>query len=697
MRADRRIAIIGMAARFPEADTLDHYWRNLISGRVSTRRHPRGALLAEGLPASLVDDPDFVPVTAALDDIAGFDAALFGISPAEAVLMDPQQRLFLQICHEALEHAGYTGAEGRVGVYAGGGMNLYSLRTYARERLGDTDAGDQLAALQVVMGNEPDFLPSRVSYRLGLTGPAVSVRAACSTSLVAVHTAITALLVGDADMALAGAAALHVPRLAGYRFQDGSILSRRGECRPFDADADGTVGGNGVAAVLLKPLAAALADGDTVHAVILGSAINNDGSAKMSYTAPGLDGQVAVLRAALAAAGVDPASVGFVEAHGTGTALGDPIEVDALREVYGDRQDPLALGSAKANIGHLDSCAGMSGLLKTVLALRHATVPPQPNLRTPNPALGLDRGPFEVSTEARPWPVAGVRRAGVTALGVGGTNAHVILEQAPPAPDPGEPVPWVVPLSAHDGTALSQMVGRMADALGGADPASADPAAVLTTLGGGRRRYRHRLVAWGSDVADVVGALRAGGSTAGIATDPGLLVFAFAGQGLDCTGAARGLMAHPAAASVLRRAAPAQLGDGHPRTAAGGYPRVDDGGAATRVAGAATRAGRAAGAPRGAAGPRGRAQCGRVRSPVCGGRVVRRGRHPAGRGARRAAAGHRRRCLAGGVRRRRRTARLGDGGSQRARPHRVRRAGRRRRGGAGVADRAGRGLGTRAG
>ncbi|RLK58013.1 non-ribosomal peptide synthetase/type I polyketide synthase [Actinokineospora cianjurensis] len=545
--SDRRIAIIGMAARFPGADTLDRYWQNLLSGVVSTHRSTRDELLAEGFSPSTVDDPGFVPVTGALDDIAGFDAALFGISPAEAAVLDPQHRLFLQICHEAMEHGGYTGTAGRVGVYAGSGMNLYSLRSYLRARLADTDADDQVAALRVVIGNEPDFLPSRVSYRLGLTGPAMSVRAACSTSLVAVHTAISALLAGDADLALAGAAALHVPRLAGYTYQDGSILSRSGKCRPFDADADGTVGGNGVAAVLLKPLAAALADGDTVHAVILGSAVNNDGSAKMSYTAPGLTGQIDVLRAALATADIDPASIGYIEAHGTGTALGDPIEVDALREVYGDRRDPLVLGSVKANIGHLDSCAGMSGLIKTVLALRHGTVPPLANLRTPSPALGLGEGPIVLPTEARSWPVAGVRRAAVTALGVGGTNAHVILEQAPATPEPGGPVPWVVPLSAHDETALARLAERMADVVG-----TVHSADVLTTLGAGRRRYRHRSVSWGDDVAEV---LRAGGSVTGTATDPGKVVFAFAGQGLDCTGAARGLMPYPAAASVLRRCA----------------------------------------------------------------------------------------------------------------------------------------------
>jgi natural product biosynthesis luciferase-like monooxygenase protein/amino acid adenylation domain-containing protein len=658
---DRRIAIIGMAARFPGADTLDEYWHNLLTGTVSTSRFGRRELLAAGLPQSLVDDPAFVPVSGALADIAGFDAELFGMSPGEAALTDPQHRLFLQICHEALEHGGYAGTSRRVGVYAGSGMNLYSLRTYLRSQLADADPGDQLTALQVTIGNEPDFLASRVSYRLGLTGPAVAVRSACSTSLVAVHTAVTALLAGDAELALAGAAALHVPRVAGYRYQEGSILSRSGVCRAFDQDADGTVGGNGVAAVLLKPLAAALADGDTVHAVILGSAVNNDGSTKVGYTSPSVPGQTEVLRDALTTAGVTPESIGYVEAHGTGTPIGDPIEVEALRSVFGGRPAPLLVGSVKPNIGHLDSCAGMAGLLKAVLALRHGTVPPQANLRTPNPAFRLADGPIELPTVAHPWPVPGPRRAGVTALGVGGTNAHVVLEQPPasqeqraaPAPpkktgkkagpslvragttravtapatpaartptgmaetipvapattseiteptdatpqttsivatststtpdttnQPTEPtttilhhsdggatpvgagfgagggaappLPWVVPLSARGSVALGELAGRMAEAVAAGGLSAGD---VLTTLGAGRRRLPQRLVAWGGGAGEVGAALRAGGSVRGVAGDPGPLVFAFAGQGVDCAGAATSLMGYPEAAGVLRR------------------------------------------------------------------------------------------------------------------------------------------------
>jgi iturin family lipopeptide synthetase A len=545
---DRRIAIIGMAARLPGAPTLEQYWDNLLAGRVSTTRFSRDELLAAGLPASLVDDPAYVPVSGALSDIAAFDADLFGISPAEAAVTDPQQRLFLEVCQQALEHAGYAGAGSRTGVYAGSGMALYSLRTYLRENLSGTDAGDQLSALQVAIGNDPDFLATRVAYRLGLTGPAVTVRTACSTSLVAVHTAINALLAGDADMALAGAAALHVPGVAGYRYEQGSILSSTGACRAFDAAADGTIGGNGVAAVLLKPLEAALADGDTVHAVILGSAINNDGSAKQGFTWPGVAGQVTVVRDALAAAGVEPGSVGYVEAHGTGTALGDPIEVAALREAFGERSDPLLVGSVKPNIGHLDTAAGMAGLLKAVLALRAGIIPPQANFESPNPALRLGEGGITVPAAPMPWPVPGVRRAGVTALGVGGTNAHVVLEQAPEQEPSNVVAPWIVPLSARRPQALAQLAASTADAL-----SEVRPADVLTTLGAGRRRLPHRLVAWGADAGEVARELRAGGSASGVAGRSGPLVFAFAGQGVDCTGAGTSLLANPVSAAVLHR------------------------------------------------------------------------------------------------------------------------------------------------
>ncbi|HEY0698498.1 MAG TPA: polyketide synthase, partial [Micromonospora sp.] len=481
-----RIAVIGMALRFPGADTVEEYWRNLLAGRVDVRRFTRAELLAAGLPARLVDDPDFVGVTGALADIEGFDADLFGVSPKEAALTDPAQRLFLQVCHEALEAGGYAGTGARVGVWAGTGMHLYSLRNYLLECLADTDPADQLAALQVTIGNQADFLATRVAYRLGLTGPAMSVQTACSTSLVAVHLAVRSLLAGETDLALAGAAAVHVPGVAGYRHQEGSILSRAGVCRPFDDAADGTVGGNGVAAVLLKRLDDALADGDTVHGVIIGSAVNNDGAAKTGYTAPSVTGHAEVIRAALTHAGVGAASIGYVETHGTGTRIGDPIEVEALRTVFGGRDRPLPLGAVKANIGHLDTCAGMAGLIKALLVVRYGQLPPVAGLSRPNPQLRLDDGPFTLPTTAQPWVGPAPRRAGVSSLGVGGTNAHVVVEEPPPAADrPAESGRrMVVPPSAQSPEALRQLAGRMADRLAD-DPPRADD--LLVTLGAGRR------------------------------------------------------------------------------------------------------------------------------------------------------------------------------------------------------------------
>ncbi|HEY0699534.1 MAG TPA: beta-ketoacyl synthase N-terminal-like domain-containing protein, partial [Micromonospora sp.] len=325
---DRRVAVIGMAVRFPGATTVAEYWANLTGGVSSLRLFTAEELAAAGVDGATAADPDFVPVSGALTDVAGFDAGFFGITAREAELLDPQHRLFLEVCHHALEDAGYPGGadQPRIGLFAGSGMTLYSHHTYLRNNLGPASASpDPATSMGVALGNQPDFLATRVAYRLGLTGPAIGVQTACSTSLVAVHLAIGALLAGDADIALAGAAAVHVPQVTGYRHTEGSILSPRGRCRPFDADADGTVGGNGIAAVVLKPLDRALADGDTVHAVIAGSAVINDGAGKVGFTAPGVPGQVEVIRRALRVAGVPAESVGYVEAHGTGTALGDPV------------------------------------------------------------------------------------------------------------------------------------------------------------------------------------------------------------------------------------------------------------------------------------------------------------------------------------------------------------------------------------
>ncbi|GAB3443219.1 MupA/Atu3671 family FMN-dependent luciferase-like monooxygenase [Actinophytocola sediminis] len=502
-KPDRRVAIIGMSGRFPGARDLDQFWSNLRAGVDSVTVFPSSA-----------DDPDLRPVCGVLDDVDGFDAGFFGISPREAALTDPAHRLFLECCYHALEHAGYAGQESgyRVGVFAGSGMHLY----------GHQDGAE--SGLVATIGAEPDFLASRVAYRLGLTGPAIGVRTACSTSLVAVHLAVRALLDGDADLAVAGAAAVHLPQETGYRYEPGSILSASGRCRAFDSAADGTVGGNGVAAVVLKPLAAALADGDPVHAVILGSAVNNDGRDKVGFTAPSVTGQAAVVRAALDRAGVSAETVTYVEAHGTGTELGDPVEFAALTEAFRastDRVGYCALGSVKPNIGHLDTCAGMAGLIKAVLMVKYGELVPTINLERPNPALALDASPFTLATESRNWTVdSGPRRAGVSALGVGGTNAHVVLEEPPSVGQ--EPVadgPVLVPLSAADPAALATMVDRFRP------PADTRVADVARTLTLGRRHLPFRATAVGRSAEELVASLTVGGPAVGP------VVFAFSGQG----------------------------------------------------------------------------------------------------------------------------------------------------------------------
>ncbi|NUT32520.1 MAG: AMP-binding protein, partial [Hamadaea sp.] len=532
-QADQRIAIVGMACRFPGADGVGQYWANLTGGVSSIRHFTKADLAAAGLPETLTGDPDFVAASGALDDVTGFDAGFFGVSAREAELLDPQQRLFLQICHHALEDAGLAGpTDLRIGLYAGSGMNLYPHHTYLRNNLAAAaTSADPATSIGAALGNQPDFLATRVAYRLGLTGPAVNVQTACSTSLVAVHLAAQALLAGEADVAVAGASAIHVPQVTGYHYSPDSILSPDGTCRPFDAAAAGTVGGNGVAAVVLKPLANAMADGDAIHAVLLGSAINNDGATKVGFTAPGLSGQVKVIQAALQRAQVAPETVGYVEAHGTGTALGDPIEFAALSQAYPG--GPRHLGSVKANLGHLDSCAGMAGLIKAILVVREGVIPPQINFTAPNPAVDLDRGQFTIATRRSTWPQqASPRRAGVSALGVGGTNAHVIVEQPPPptAPVEGE-APGLLPLSAADPVALTQLADAYAEEIGVLPHAD-----VVVSAATGRRHLRHRAVAVGSSTADLARQLaqpqqliRGEVPPAGI----GPVAFAYPGQGTD--------------------------------------------------------------------------------------------------------------------------------------------------------------------
>ncbi|MFJ6885505.1 type I polyketide synthase [Streptomyces californicus] len=588
---DDRIAVIGTALRFPGADTPEAYWRDIRAGAGHVRRFTRAEFAAAGIPAERYRQPGFAGASAPLAGVDGFDAGFFGMSGREAELTDPQQRLFLECCFHALEDGGYAGdgggragdggglAEGggdsvrqkragggargsvRIGVYGSAGYRLYSLHSYLAENLAaEAGSGDWMTAKQVQVGTYPDFVAARAAFRLGLTGPALTVSTACSSSLVAVHLACQALRAGDADLMLVGSAALHLPQVSGHVPVKGSTLSPTGAVRAFDAAADGTVGGNGAAAVLLKPLARALADGDTVHAVILGSAVTNDGADKRGFAAPGAAGQRDAVLGALRAAGVDAASIGYVEAHGTGTLKGDPIEFAALTEafrVHTDRTGFCALGSTKPAIGHLDSAAGLAGLIKAMEVLRHGVVPPLVNFARSNPALAVESSPFLLPVRERSWPLPGVRRAGVHAIGMGGTNAHVILEQAPEAApiapaaaaaaapstpsmsapallSPSGRVPALLPVSAADGVALRAYAGALRDRLAGEAPPA--PADLLTTMALGRRLLPHRLVV---TAADPVAGLDAflSGAPAGEAYATGVAdgvrqpAFLFSGQG----------------------------------------------------------------------------------------------------------------------------------------------------------------------
>ncbi|MDX3227985.1 non-ribosomal peptide synthetase/type I polyketide synthase [Streptomyces sp. ME19-01-6] len=556
---DRRIAVVGLSLRFPGAQTPEQFWANLRDGVDSVRTFGVEDLAAAGLPPESLSAPGLVPVAGILDAVEEFDADFFGMSPKEAEFTHPAHRLFLECCHQALEDGGYAAAEPgtRIGVFAGAGMNLYDHQQPSASG-SPYDVMDPAAGLQTAIGQQSDFLASRVAYRLGLTGPAIGVQTACSTSLVAVHLAVQAVLSGDADLALAGAAAVHFPQETGYRSHPGSILSPTGRCRAFDAEADGTVGGNGVAAILLKRLDRALADGDTVHAVILGSAVNNDGADKVGFSAPGVAGQVEVVRQALRRAAVPADSISYVEAHGTGTRLGDPVEMEALARALGEGTERVgfcAVGSVKPNIGHLDSCAGMAGLIKTVLMLRHRTLVATPHLTRPNPELPLVDGPLTLVTELKPWsPPRGVpRRAGVSALGVGGTNAHVVLEE-PPTPSATSTVapelPVLVPVSARDAQALEQLTGRLRDRLRQQPELAATNVAATMALGRPHRAVRTAAV--GRTADELARALEE--QRASPVGPLGLLAFAFPGQGSARRGVASGLhAAYPAARRVLDR------------------------------------------------------------------------------------------------------------------------------------------------
>ena len=489
------IAIIGMAGRFPGAADVDAFWDNLCAGRESIRMFAPDEL-DPSIPAAVRGDPAYVAARGVLDGVELFDAAFFGITPLEAQLLDPQHRHFLEMAWHALEHAGYVpeAAPGPIGIFGG----MYNATYFQRHLMPRPDVTHRLGELAVMLGNEKDYVTSRVAHRLGLTGPAISIHTACSTSLVATAMAMDSLRGGSCDVALAGGVSITCPPASGYLFQEGSMASPDGHTRTFDVAAGGTVFSDGVAVVVLRRLSDAIADGDPIYAVLLGAAVNNDGAARASFTAPSPEGQAAVIAAAHDAAGIDARTLSYVEAHGTATPLGDPIEIEGLTRAFGRHtQDRnfCAIGSLKSNVGHMVIAAGAASLIKTALALHHRALPPSINFTQPSHAIDFARTPFRVQRELSPWPAsAGPRRAAVSSFGFGGTNAHAVLEEAPPraASSPPPRAVELVVVSARTQPALAEASSNLARWFAAAPDDAAAFADVAHTLQIGRRGFAHR-------------------------------------------------------------------------------------------------------------------------------------------------------------------------------------------------------------
>lgn len=508
---DTALAIVGMAGRFPGANTPDAFWKNLRAGVKSIRHFSEQELLAAGVPLEVLKMPNYIRSGTILEGSEYFDADFFGYTPREAELTDPQHRVFLECVYEAIEDAAYDleTYPGLISVFAGSALSPYFMRSLtANQPFKDTDL------VQIAVGNERDSLASAVSYKLNLRGPSLGIQTFCSTSLVAVHIACQSLLNYECDMALAGGVAIAMPQISGYFYEEGGILSPDGECRTFDANGGGSVMGNGAAVVVLKRLEEAIADGDQVYSVILGSHVNNDGSLRVSYTAPGLEGQSSVIAQAISNAGVDIETISYIEAHGTATRLGDQIELAALQKAFSmhntQKKQFCAIGSLKPNVGHLDRASGIAGLIKTVLALKYRELPPSLNFERTNPDIDLSKSPFYVNTHLTTWdaPEAHPRRAGVSSFGLGGTNAHVVLEEAPVLPPSSNVQPWqLYVFSAKTATALEKAQEQLRMYIETHDGVNLTD--VAYTLQVGRTAFNHRRFCVGRDRADALERLAA--------------------------------------------------------------------------------------------------------------------------------------------------------------------------------------------
>ena len=536
------IAVVGMSGRFPKAASVAQLWANLADGVECVSMYTEEELREAGVPPETLANPSYVKAGTSIENPTAFDAQFFGFNPREAEATDPQHRLFLECCYEALEDAACAPDtfQAPIGVFAG-----MSVSSYWSGAIPGSDNREAVGDLSSVIANDKDFLTTRVSYKLNLNGPSVNVQTACSSSLTAVHLACQSLLDGTCDAALAGGVSLHFPARTGYLYRPEGILAPDGHCRAFDAEAAGTVPGEGCGVVVLKRLEDAVENGDEIDAVILGSAMNNDGALKVGYSAPSVEGQSKVIVAAHAIAGVEADSITSIECHGTGTRLGDPIEIKALRRAFrltANGTGYCAIGSLKSNLGHMDAAAGVGGLIKAVLQLKHRMIAPSLHFKQPNPELEIESSPFFVNTELRPWRADGPLRAGVSSFGIGGTNVHAVLEEAPPRRDVGAGRDWqVLPFSAATDSAADSMAQRVGVHLTDRpDVALADVAYTLQT---GRKGLPHRAFAVCRDRADALDALADGaGLVRGLAMDrEPSLAFLLPGQGGQYPGMGRAI------------------------------------------------------------------------------------------------------------------------------------------------------------
>ncbi|MEM7363334.1 MAG: type I polyketide synthase, partial [Pseudomonadota bacterium] len=544
------IAIVGMAVRVPGANTPEEYWSNLRNGVESVQFYDDSELIDRGVPPEMVRNPDYVKAGAPLADFDQFDPDFFGFSPKEAGILDPQHRQFYECAWEAMERAGHTPSrfDGAVGVFAGCGMGAY----FSFNILTNPELINSVGLFLLRhTGNDKDFLSTRVSYNFDLKGPSVNVQTACSTSAVATHLACQSLLSEECDMALAGGVTLEIPHGHGYLYKEGEILSPDGHCRAFDHRSKGTIFGSGTGVVVLRRLEDAIQDGDHIHAVILGTAVNNDGSGKVGYLAPSVDGQAQAVAEALAVADVDADSIQYVECHGTGTPVGDPIEVSALTQAFRESTDETGfcgIGSVKTNIGHLDTAAGVASLIKAALAVEHGEIPPSLNYEKPNPTIDFESSPFYVNDTLKDWrSTDGPRRAAINSLGVGGTNAFVIIEEPPEKENREAPASrdHVIAMSAKSRKSLDAWGNRLAAYL--EENEEVQLSDVAYSLLEGREAFEHRRVLAGANREELIDILRSKDQrrlfTHNSEDAPDSAVFMFPGGGAQYVGMGRDLYA----------------------------------------------------------------------------------------------------------------------------------------------------------